>query len=158
MAAKKSDITLVAENRKARHDYFIEESFEAGIALVGTEVKSCRSGKINLRDSHAAVDKGEVWLYDVHISPYDPASRWNHEPTRRRKLLLHRREIMRLVGKLKESGYTLVPLSCYFNAKGKLKVSLGLARGKKQHDKRASIAERDAKRQLQRVMRGKMDD
>lgn len=157
MAAKK-EITVVAENRKARHDYFIEESYEAGIELHGTEVKSCRSGKVNLRDAHAAVDRGEVYLYDVHISPYDPASRWNHDPTRRRKLLLHRQEIMRLVGKLKESGYTMVPLSFYFNEKGRLKVNIGLARGKKQYDKRHDIAERDAKRQLQRVMRGKTDE
>lgn len=158
MVGKKKEITVVADNRKARHDYFIEESYEAGIELRGTEVKSCRAGKVNLRDSHAAVDRGEVWLYDCHISVYDPGSIWNHDPTRRRKLLMHKHEIMKLVGQLKESGYTLVPLLVYFNEKGKLKVNLGLARGKKQYDKRADIAERDVKRQLQRVMRGKADE
>ena len=122
---------IVATNRKARHDYHIEERFEAGLALTGTEVKSIRSGRVQLRDAFARVDRGEVWLYNMHVAPYEFGNRWNHEPTRTRKLLLHRKEIRRLSGLLQQQGLTLVPLSLYINERGKVKVELGLARGKK---------------------------
>ena len=150
----KEEIKTVAENRKARHDYHIEETIEAGIALQGTEVKSLRLGQANLRDSYAAVEKGEVLLYNVHISPYSHGNRFNHEPLRTRKLLLHRAEIRRLIGRVREKGYTLVPLKIYFK-RGKAKVELALARGKKLYDKREDIAKRDARRDMERALRGK---
>ena len=138
----------VADNRKARHDYFIDESYEAGIALTGSEIKSIRAGRINLRGSYARVVNGEVWMYDVHISPYDQSGKFfNHEPTRPRKLLLHRREISRILGQVERQGFTLVPLRLYFKGR-RLKVDLGLARGKKLYDKRDDIAKRDAKRDI----------
>jgi SsrA-binding protein len=140
-------------NRKARHDYFIEETVEAGIALTGPEVKSLRDGRCNLVDSFARITRGEAFLTNVHISPYDPASHANQEPTRSRKLLLHRLEIDRLEGKLKLKGLTLIPLRIYFNARGRAKVELGLGRGKKHYDKRQTIKERDAKRETARAMR-----
>lgn len=140
-------------NRKARHDYFIEETIEAGLVLTGSEVKSLRAGKANLVDSFARISRGEAFITNVHISPYDPASRDNHEATRSRKLLLHRLEIDRLEGKLKQQGLTLVPLRIYFNARGRAKIELGLGRGKKLHDKRQSIKEREAKRETARAMR-----
>src|SRR5690606_29907619 len=125
----------VATNRKAWHDYHIEETFEAGIALTGTEVKSLRRGQANLRDRYAQIKDGEVFLYNAHISPYEFGNRFNHEPTRTRKLLLHRDEIRRLIGKLREGGTTLVPLRIYFTPRGVAKVELALARGKKKWDK-----------------------
>src|SRR4029434_3417084 len=126
----------IAENRKARHDYFIEESFEAGLALTGSEIKSLRGGRLNLRGGYARVVDGEVWLYDVHISPYEQSGIYfNHEPTRPRKLLLHRREISRILGQVERQGFTLVPLRVYFKGRN-AKVDLGLARGKKEYDKR----------------------
>jgi SsrA-binding protein len=140
-------------NRKARHDYFIEETVEAGIVLTGSEVKSLRDGRCNLVDSFARITRGEAFITNVHISPYDPASHANHEPTRSRKLLLHRLEIDRLEGKLKLKGLTLIPLRIYFNARGRAKVELGLGRGKKHYDKRQTIKERDAKRETARAMR-----
>lgn len=150
----KDEIQVIAENRKARHDYFVEETFEAGIALQGTEVKSLRAGRVNLRDGYAQVVGGELFLENVHISPYVQANRFNHDPLRRRKLLMHKREIRRLHAALREKGYTLVPLRLYFK-RGRAKVELGLARGKKLYDKRADIASRDAQRDIARAMRGK---
>jgi SsrA-binding protein len=144
----------IAVNRRARHDYHIDETLEAGIALVGSEVKSLRAGRANLNDSYARVDKGEVWLMNVHISPYGPASQFGHEPTRTRKLLLHEREIEKLVGKVKERGATLVPLRLYFKD-GRAKVEIGLARGKKLHDKRESIHEREARRDIDRATKAR---
>jgi len=143
----------IATNKKAYHDYFVDETFEAGIALTGTEVKSLRQNRASLRDSFATVRNGEVWLHNVHISPYSHGNRANVDPKRPRKLLLHRKEIRYLIGKTKEHGYTLVPLSFYFTPANIVKVEIGLARGKKQYDKRASIAERDQKRDVERAMR-----
>ena len=147
-------IKIVAQNRKARHDYEILDTFEAGIALEGAEVKSLRAGKANLRDSFARIDGGEVWLYNMHISPYEKGNRYNHDPKRTRKLLLHKSEIRRLIGKVQERGFTLVPLKLYFR-NGKAKLELALARGKKMHDKRRDIAERDARREIDRILKEK---
>lgn len=141
----------IAINRRARHEYHIEETVEAGIALLGSEVKALREGKANLSDSYARVEHGEVWLQNAHISPYGPASQFGHEPTRARKLLLHRAEIERLQGKVKERGLTLVPLRLYF-AKGRAKVELALAKGKKLHDKRDSIRAREMQRDIDRAL------
>lgn len=143
----------VATNRKAWHDYHIEETFEAGIVLTGTEVKSLRRGQANLRDSYAQIKDGEVFLYNVHISPYEFGNRFNHEPTRTRKLLLHRDQIRRLIGKLREGGTTLVPLRIYFTPRGVAKVELALARGKKKWDKREALARKDEQRQIQRALK-----
>lgn len=142
-------------NRKARHEYHIDEKFEAGIALTGTEIKSIRAGKANLQDSYARVENGELILYNMHISPYEQGNRFNHEPKRPRKLLMHKREIMRLLGQTREKGYALIPLQLYFK-RGWVKVELGLARGKKKYDKRQDIAARDAKREMDRAMKNKM--
>ena len=145
----------VAENRKARHDYFIEESFEAGLALTGSEIKSLRGGRLNLRGGYARIVDGEVWLYDVHISPYEQSgTHFNHEPTRPRKLLLHRREINRILGQVERQGFTLVPLRVYFKGR-RAKVDLGLARGKKLYDKREDIAKREARRDIERVIKSR---
>jgi SsrA-binding protein len=156
MAGKDGQINqTVAENRKARHDYFIDESYEAGLALTGSEIKSIRAGRINLRGSYARVQGGEVWMYDVHISPYEQSgTHYNHEPTRPRKLLLHRREISRILGQVERQGFTLVPLRVYFKGR-RAKVDLGLARGKKQYDKREDIANREAKRDIDRAMKAR---
>lgn len=143
---------IVATNRKAYHEYFIDETYEAGLVLSGTEIKSVRAGKVSLREGYARVAGGEAWLVDVHIAPYEHGSYYNLEPTRRRKLLLHREEIDRLRGKINERGYTVVPLRIYIKG-GLAKVELGLARGKKLYDKRTSIAERDAKRQIERALK-----
>lgn len=145
-------IKVISENRKARHDYFIEETMEAGIVLQGTEVKSIRLGRVNLKDSFARVENGEVFLYGMHISPYEQGNRFNHDPLRPRKLLLHKREIRRLLGKTREEGYTLVPTRLYFT-KGKCKVELALAKGKKRYDKRESYAKRDAERRARQALR-----
>jgi SsrA-binding protein len=145
-------IKVIAENRKARHDYFIEETFEAGLVLKGTEVKALRGGRANLKDSYARIIGGEVWVINMHISPYAFAYYDNHEPRRQRKLLLHQREIKKLYGKVNEMGYALVPLRLYFK-RGKAKLLLGLARGKKKHDKRDSIRRRDQERELARERR-----
>lgn len=147
-------IKIVTDNRKARHDYFIEETYEAGIALTGTEVKSLRAGRANLKDSYAQVVNGEMFLFNMHISPYEQGNRFNVDPVRPRKLLLHRSEINRLFGKVTQQGLTLVPLKVYFH-KGRAKVELALARGKKIYDKRSAMAERDAKREMERALRGK---
>lgn len=143
---------VISVNRKARHDYFIEDTMETGIVLQGTEVKSLRQGKVNLRDSHARVENGEVFLHGMHISPYEQGNRFNHDPLRPRKLLLHKREIRRLIGKTQQEGYTLVPLKLYFT-RGKCKVELALAKGKKLYDKRETTARRDATRRAQQAVR-----
>ncbi|MBW6468808.1 MAG: SsrA-binding protein SmpB [Coriobacteriia bacterium] len=143
----------IATNKKAYHDYFIDETFEAGIELTGTEVKSLRQNKASLRDSFAVVRKGEVFLHNVHISAYSHGNRANVDPTRARKLLLHKKEIRYLAGKTAEKGATLVPLKLYFSPSNLVKVEIGLARGKKMHDKRASIAERDHARDVERALR-----
>lgn len=147
-------VKLVTENRKARHDYFIEETFEAGIVLTGTEVKSLRQGKANLKDSYAQVENGEMVLFNMHISPYEQGNRFNVDPVRKRVLLLHKNEINRLFGKVRQQGLTLVPLKVYFS-RGRAKVELALARGKKTYDKRDAMAEKDARREVERTMRGK---
>ena len=143
---------VISQNRKARHDWSVLDTYEAGIALTGTEVKSLRQGKAQLVDGFATVDDGEVWLRNVHIPEYTEGTWTNHEPRRSRKLLLHKHEILRLVGKIKESGLSLVPMSLYFSD-GKAKVELALARGKKAHDKRETIKERDWKREQGRLLR-----
>lgn len=148
-------IKVICENRKARHDYQILETYEAGIALAGTEVKSLRAGKGNLKDSFARVENAELWLYNMHISPYEQGNRFNRDPKRVRKLLMHRSEIMRLWGKAREKGLALVPLKAYFKD-GKVKIELALARGKKLYDKREDIAARETRRELERVARGKV--
>ncbi|MDZ7266409.1 MAG: SsrA-binding protein SmpB [candidate division KSB1 bacterium] len=149
-----SERKIIAQNRKARHDYEILATYEAGIVLQGTEVKSLREGRANLKDAYAAVRDDEVWLYGVHISPYSHGNLNNHDPERDRKLLLHRNEIRRLIGKTRETGLTLVPLQLYFK-NGRVKVELALAKGRKQYDKRQAIAKRDSDRELARALRGK---
>ncbi len=144
---------IAAQNRKALYNYFIEERLEAGIALSGTEVKSLRGGKSNIIDAHAAVDRDELWLVNAYIPEYTQGNRFNHEPRRKRKLLLHRRQISRLTGAIQREGYTLVPLSIFFNDRGMAKVELGLAKGKKQHDKRDSEKARDWQRTRQRLLK-----
>ncbi len=143
----------IANNKKARHDYFIDEVFEAGIALTGTEIKALRERGAQLRDSFATVRRSEVWLHGVHISPYSHGNRANGDPDRIRKLLLHKKEIRYLIGKTKERGYTLVPLRIYFTERNIAKIEIGLARGKKQYDKRATMAERDQKREVERALK-----
>jgi SsrA-binding protein len=145
---------VVATNRKAYHDYFIEEKLEAGIMLRGTEVKSLRDGRVNLQDSYASVDDGEVFLHHCHISPYSHGNLMNHEPLRPRKLLLHRKEINKLIGKTQQKGLTLVPLRIYFSKQGRAKVELALAKGKKQYDRRESIKAREAGREVERAIKG----
>jgi SsrA-binding protein len=142
----------VARNKKALHEYHIIDTYEAGIVLAGPEVKSIRAGKVSLNEAFARIDGNEAWLYDLHISPYDPASRWNVEPTRNRKLLLHRREIRRLIGATQQEGFTLVPLELYLKD-GRVKVGIALARGKKRFDKRDDMKKRDAEREIQRAVR-----
>lgn len=143
----------VAENRKARHDYFIDEVIEAGLALTGTEVKSLRLGRVNLRESFARIINGEVFLVNCHIAPYDKGNRWNHEPYRDRKLLLHKSEIRELAAKVKQDGMTLVPVRLYFDNHGRAKILLGVARGKRQYDKRRTLQEREVERHIDRVMK-----
>lgn len=142
---------LIAQNRRARHDWSVLDTYEAGLVLTGTEVKSLRQGRASLVDSFASIDDGEVWLRNLHIPEYTEGTWTNHEPRRSRKLLLHSGEILRLIGKIKESGLSLVPLSLYFTD-GKAKVELALAKGKKAHDKRRDIAKRDADREMQRAV------
>ena len=142
----------IAVNRRARHEFSIDETFEAGIALTGTEIKSIRSGKVNLADAYARIERGEAWLIGAHIAPFEQANRYNHEPKRERKLLLHRSEIDELLGRTKAKGQTIVPLRLYLNPRGRAKVELGLARGKQAHDRRRDIAERDARREIQREL------
>ena len=145
--------TTVARNKRARHDYHILETWEAGVVLSGTEVKSLRQGKANLTDAYATVRDGEVFLLNLHISPYEQGNQFNHEPTRTRKLLLHRKEIRRLIGGVERQGLTLVPLELFFNPRGKAKVTIALAKGKKQHDKRADERRREDERDMARAAR-----
>lgn len=142
----------VAQNKKAYHDYFIEETFEAGVVLQGTEIKSIRAGKVNMRDAFAKIEKGEVYLHNMHISPYEQGNRYNHEPLRTRKLLLHRKQINKLIGETKEVGYTIVPLKVYLK-NGFAKVLIGLGKGKKQYDKREDLKNKEAKRDIERAFR-----
>ena len=154
MALRPTD-KFVAQNRKARHDYFIDDTLECGIVLVGTEVKSLRKGHASIVESFAREENGEIFLVNSHIPEYEGASRFNHEPRRPRKLLLHRKEVNKLLGTIKRDGVTLVPLSIYFNATGRAKVELGLARGKAKHDKREAEKTRDWNREKSRIMRDK---
>jgi SsrA-binding protein len=144
---------VIATNRKARHDYDILQSFETGIVLTGTEVKSLRLGRANLKESYARVEDEQVYLYGMHISPYEQGNRYNPDPKRKRKLLLHKYEIRRLLGKVQEKGLTLIPLKIYFN-RGNAKIELALAKGKREYDKRRAITERDAKREIEREFKG----
>jgi SsrA-binding protein len=142
----------VALNRKARHEYDISDTFEAGLVLTGTEIKSIRAGKVNLSDAYARVEKGEAWLIGAHIAPYEAGNRYNHEPRRDRKLLLHRREIDGLVGHAAAKGLTIVPLRLYLTGKGRAKIELGLAKGRQLHDRRRAIAERQMRRDVEREL------
>ena len=144
--------TTLITNRQALHDYHILETVEAGLALQGTEVKSIRAGNANLREAYARETNGEIWLWNAHVAPFDQGNRWNHEPRRPRKLLLHTREIGRLSAKAKEAGNTLIPLRLY-DRRGKLKLELALAKGKRQYDKRAAIAERETRREIERAVK-----
>ena len=144
---------LVAANKKARHDYFIEATYEAGIVLTGTEIKSVRAGKVSIKESYAKVENGELIIYGMHISPYEQGNRYNVEPLRPRKLLLHKKEINKLYGETKNTSLTIVPLSMYINEDGRSKVEIGLARGKKNYDKRATIAKKDADRKMDRAIK-----
>ncbi len=147
-----STVKQVASNRKALHEYFIEDRFEAGIALTGTEIKSVRASRVNLRDGFVLIRNGEAWLVNVHIAPYDFGNRENHEPRRERRLLLHRQELRKLLSKVSERGWTIVPLSMYLT-KGRAKVEIALVRGKRQYDRKDAVAERDADRELRRELK-----
>lgn len=149
-----SGIKLIAQNKKAFHDYHIEETVEAGIVLTGTEVKSLRAGRANLRDSYAAMEKGELFLIGAHVSPYEQGNIFNHDPLRSRKLLLHARELRRLYGKVQVAGYTLVPTKLYFKD-GRVKVEIGLAKGKTTYDKRQTLAKKEAQREMERAFKGR---
>lgn len=146
-------IKIITENRKARHDYFIDDTYEAGMVLLGTEVKSLRLGRVNLKDSYARIKKGEVFVHQIHIGAYPFAYYGNHDPLRIRKLLLHKNEIKRLFGKINEKGFSLIPLKIYFQ-NGKAKITLALARGKRKYDKREAIRRRDEQRDLERSKKG----
>jgi SsrA-binding protein len=143
---------VVVRNKKARHDYHILETWEAGLALQGTEVKSLRGGRANLQDAFARPERGELWLHNLHISPYDPGNRYNHDPLRPRKLLLHKREIRKMIAEVERQGLTLVPLDIYFK-RGMAKITLALARGKQQHDRRDDLKRRDAEREMERALK-----
>jgi len=145
------DDSTVALNRRARHEFTIDETFEAGLVLTGTEIKSVRAGKANISNAYARIEKGEAWLIGADIAPFEQGNRYNHEPKRNRKLLLHRRQIDELLGRAQQKGQTIVPLRLYLN-RGKAKIELGLARGKQQHDRRRDIAERDARRDVARAL------
>lgn len=149
---EKKDDRTIAENRKARHDYFVDEVYEAGIELFGTEVKSIRRGTVNLKDSYCEIDKGELFALGFHISPYEEGNIFNKNPLRPKKLLMHKREIMKLTGLVSREGFTLIPLSLYFKG-SRVKMAIGLCRGKKLYDKRDSIAKRDADREIERRMK-----
>ncbi|MCI9122066.1 MAG: SsrA-binding protein SmpB [Oscillibacter sp.] len=149
---EKKGVKIAAQNRKAHHDYFVEETYEAGIELAGTEVKSIRAGTLNLKDSYCTVKDGELFLLGMHISPYEKGNIFNKDPVRPRRLLMHKREIRKLFALVKQDGYTLVPLSVYFKD-ARVKVQVGLCKGKKNYDKRASTAQRDAKREMDRALK-----
>ncbi len=146
---------MIANNKKARHDYFIEEVYEAGMVLTGTEIKSIRQGRINLKESYAKVEAGELIIYGMHISPYEQGNRFNVDPLRPRKLLLHRQEIRKLIGYTTQKGLTLVPLTVYINEKGLAKMEVAVARGKKLYDKRDDIAKRDSERRMEQEIKGR---
>ena len=150
----KKGTKTIAVNKKARHDYFVEDAFEAGIELYGTEVKSLRQGQVNLKDAWCDIENGELFIKQMHISPYEKGNIFNRDPLRVRRLLMHRREILSLFGKMKQQGYTLIPLSLYFR-NSRVKLELGLCKGKKLYDKRSDMAERDAKRDIDRAMKQK---
>ncbi|MBR6014220.1 MAG: SsrA-binding protein SmpB [Selenomonadaceae bacterium] len=152
MGKNNEKIKIACENRKARHDYFIHETFEAGIELKGTEVKSLRVGKANLKDSYAVIKDGEIFVEHMHVSPYEQGNIFNHDPLRKRKLLMHKKEIIKLFSKTREKGFTLIPLKIYFK-NGRAKMELALASGKHNYDKRASLAEKSAKRDIERAMK-----
>lgn len=152
--SKESSQALVADNRKARHDFFVEETYEAGMALLGTEVKALREHRVNLRDSYARIKGGEAYLHGIHIGAYAPAGRFGHQETRPRKLLLHRREIDRLWGRVRERGYSIVPLKIYFK-NGRAKVEIALVRGKRLYDKREAIARKASRREIERTLKGR---
>src|SRR5579864_1678174 len=155
MALNAADrVKVIAVNRRASHDYTIDDRLEAGLVLTGTEIKSIREGRVNLREGYARVIGDEAWLVNVHIAPYEQGNRYNHEPLRDRKLLLHRDEIATLIGKVRQRGYTLIPMQLYLK-NGRAKVEIGLARGKKQYDKRESIARREAQRDVDRALRAR---
>lgn len=149
---QKSELTTVSTNKKAYHDYFVIESYEAGIELFGTEVKSVREGRINLKDAWCSIDAGEIFVNGMHISPYSHGNIFNRDPMRKRKLLMHKREIEKLFGQTKQQGLTLIPLSAYFN-RGRLKIQVGLCKGKKNYDKREAIARKDADREARRAFK-----
>lgn len=153
-AKRDTGFELVVENRKARHDFFVEESHECGLMLTGTEVKSLRAHKVNLRDSYARIKNGEAFLLGVHIGAYAPAGQFSHKETRDRKLLMHRREIERLWGRVREQGYSLVPMKIYFKD-GRAKVELALAKGKRAYDKREAMARKDSRREIERALKGR---
>lgn len=146
------NIKIMARNKKAHHDYFVEDTFEAGIELVGTEVKSIRGGKVNIKDSFARVDRGELYLYNMHVSPYEKGNIYNQDPVRTRKLLVHKKEIRKLIGYTQQKGLTLVPLTVYIT-RGLVKIELAVARGKKGYDKRDDLAKRDARRKIERAIK-----
>ena len=150
----KTSIKLIANNKKAYHDFFIEDTFEAGISLHGTEVKSLRMGKCSIKEAFVRIENGEVFVYGMHISPYEKGNIFNKDPLRERKLLMHKKEIMTLFGKTKQQGYSLIPLSLYFK-NARVKVELGLCKGKKLYDKREAAAQRDAKREIERAMKAR---
>ncbi len=151
-AMEKKGVKIAAQNRKARHDYYVEEKYEAGIELAGTEVKSVRAGTLNLKDSYCSVKEGELFVHGMHISPYEKGNIFNKDPVRPRRLLMHKREIRKLHALVKQDGYTLVPLSVYFKD-SRVKVEVGLCKGKKNYDKRDAAAQRDAKREMDRAMK-----
>ncbi len=153
----KTEKRVVAQNKKAYHDYFIEETYEAGIELFGTEVKSIRQGKLNLKDSWCSVVEGEIFINGMHVSPYEQGNIFNRDPMRVRRLLMHKKEIIKLFSLVKQDGYSLIPLSVYFSG-SKVKVEIGLCKGKKLHDKRATDAERSAKRDIERAMKDRQHD
>jgi SsrA-binding protein len=150
----KGEGKVIAQNKKAYHDFFIEETYEAGIVLQGTEIKAIRAARVNLKDSYARIQNGEVFLYSMHVSPYEQGNRYNHDPLRTRKLLLHKKQIAKLIGETKEQGYALVPLKLYLK-NGFAKVLIGLAKGKKKYDKREDLKQKEAKRDIERVFRDK---
>ena len=154
MSDKKTQSKIIAQNKKAWHDYFVDEKYEAGIALYGTEVKSVRAGAVNLKDSYCSIKNGEIFILGMHISPYEKGNIFNREPLRDKKLLMHKREIMKLGGLITQKGYTLVPLSLYFSGKN-VKVEIGLCRGKKLYDKREDAARRDMKREAERALKNR---
>ncbi|MDT8858704.1 SsrA-binding protein SmpB [Alkalihalobacillus sp. MEB130] len=155
MAVKDKDRNVIAQNKRAGHDYFIEETYEAGMVLKGTEIKSMRAGRMNLKDSFARISNGEMYLHNAHISEYEQGNRYNHEPTRARKLLLHKKQINTLIGQTQQKGYSLVPLKVYIK-NGFAKVLIGLAKGKKNYDKRETLKRQDAKREVDRALKERM--